>query len=109
MTDEYDTNGLRLQQLTEFIKTVLDAGLNFDSKEDAALFLQAQEENPGLSLQQTLAIAASNKDGVRLLDDYNASHQLGQTDAPMPRQNDTPQAEQTGFEILERYNREHPL
>lgn len=103
-------DNIKLQQLKEFIKTVLDAGLNFDSKLDAALFQQAQEENPGLSLQQTLAIAASNKDGVQLLSDYNDSHPLGQTDPPTPRQADqTPQANRSGFDILDQLNRENPL
>jgi len=95
-------------------RAVADAGLDVSKESDFKLFKQAVDEYDGdninADLPLILAKAASNKDGVQLLSDYNDSHPLGQTDGPTPKHEETkPMRDRDGWSILEEYNRNNPL
>ncbi len=107
MTDNF-------MDLESFMELVRNSGLNVKKDSDMKLWQQALDEYDGndinADLPLILARAASKKPGVEILQDWNDAHQPEDTNRIAPMNlDDTPQANRSGFDILEDYNREHPL
>ena len=96
-----------------FAQMIRESGLDVKKEGDMELFQSALNEYSGdnikADLPLILARAASKKSGVEILQAWNDAHKPENT-SPTPRQvDDIPQANRSGFDLLEEYNREHPL
>lgn len=97
----------------EFSEMIRNSGLDVKNPEDMARWQQALDEYPGdninADLPWILARAASKKPGSEILQAWNDAHKPEDT-TPAPRQaDDTPQANRSGFDILDDLNRNNPL